>query len=59
MFAGGNVTQVDRASLRALINGLADRTGQSTLILTLGATLIAKLTEDDIAIATNKNWTIA
>lgn len=50
---------LDRASLRALINGLADLTGQTVQILTLGAKLLAKLTEEDIAIATNKNWTIA
>lgn len=49
---------LDRASLRALINGLADLTGQTAQTLTLGATLIAKLTDEDIAIATNKNWTI-
>lgn len=50
---------IDRASLRALINGLADFTGQITQTLTLGATLIAKLTEEDIAIAVAKNWSIA
>lgn len=50
--------EIDRASLRALINGLADLTGQTAQTLTLGATLMAKLTEEDIAIATNKNWTI-
>lgn len=49
---------IDRASLRAIINGLADLTGQTAQTLTLGATLLAKLTEEDIAIATNKNWTI-
>lgn len=56
-----NISQLgllDRASLRALINGLADLTGQTAQTLTLGATLMAKLTEEDIAIATNKNWTI-
>lgn len=47
-----------RKSLRAVINGLADLTGQTAQTLTLGATLLAKLTEEDIAIATNKNWTI-
>lgn len=52
-------TILDRASIRATINGLADLTGQTAQTLTLGATLIAKLTEEDIAIATNKNWTIA
>jgi surface protein len=50
---------LNRASLRALINGLADLTGQETQTLTLGAKLIAELTEEDIAIATSKNWTIA
>lgn len=49
---------VDRASLRAIINGLADLTGQTPQRLELGAILIAKLTDEDIAIATNKNWTI-
>lgn len=50
---------INRASLRALINGLADLSDTTTQTLTLGATLRAKLTEEDIEIATNKNWTIA
>lgn len=50
---------IDRASLRAVINGLADLTGQTTQTLTLGETLLAKLTNEDIAVATAKNWTIA
>ena len=56
-----NVIQAtaDRASLRALINGLADRTGQTSRSLNLGSILTAKLTQEDIAIATAKNWTIA
>lgn len=54
-----NSGTIDRASLRAIINGLADLTGQTTQTLTLGNTLRAKLTEEDIAIATAKNWTIA
>lgn len=52
-------TILDRASLRAIINGLADLTGQTAQTLTLGAELLAKLTEEDIAIATNKNWTLS
>ena len=56
---GLNATGIDRASLRAVINGLADRTGQTQLTLTLGKTLKAKLTDEDILIATNKNWRIA
>jgi hypothetical protein len=53
-YAGG----LNRASLRAVINGLADLTGQTAQTLTLGATLMAKLTEEDIAIAVSKNWSI-
>lgn len=52
-------TILDRASLRAVINGLADLTGSDTQTLTLDTTLIAKLTEEDIAIATAKNWTLS
>lgn len=48
--------ELNRASLRAIINGLADRTGQAQRTLTLGSALIAKLTSDDIAIATGKGW---
>lgn len=49
--------RLNRASLRALINGLAEV--ETTQTLTLGATLRAKLTEEDIAIAANKGWSIA
>lgn len=49
---------LDRASLRSMINGVADLTGQTAATMTIGAVNIAKLTEEDIAIATNKNWTI-
>ena len=54
-----STTKLDRASLRALINGLSGLSDTTTQTLTLGATLRAKLTEEDIAIATAKNWTIA
>ena len=49
----------NRASVRAIINGLADLTGSDTQTLIIGDSLIAILTEEDIAIATAKNWTIA
>lgn len=48
---------LQRNSLRAIINGLAEV--ETTQTLTLGATLRAKLTEEDIAIAANKGWSIA
>lgn len=45
--------------LRDLIANLGDNTGYPTLALTLGATNLAKLTDEDIAIATTKNYTVA
>jgi surface protein len=51
---------IGHASIRAMINGLADRTGQEPLTLTLSSHFsLTDLTEEDIAIATNKNWTLA
>ena len=41
------------------LNALADRTGQEQYTLTIGATNKAKLTDEQLAIATNKNWNIA
>ena len=38
---------------------LADRTGQPSFTLTIGATNLNKLTAEQKAIATNKNWTLA
>lgn len=52
-------TNLDRYSIRAVINGLADMSGEATTTIYLGNTLKARLTSEDIAIATSKNWTIA
>ncbi|MGN0558382.1 MAG: leucine-rich repeat domain-containing protein [Acutalibacteraceae bacterium] len=41
------------------LNALADRTEQEQYTLTIGATNKAKLTDEQLAIATNKNWNIA
>ena len=49
----------NRASLRALINGVADLTGQSSKKIILSRNNVSKLTDEDIAVATAKNWTIA
>ena len=43
----------------AMFNALADLTGQQAKTLTLGSTNLAKLTNEQIAIATEKNWTLA
>ena len=50
---------LDKASLLAVINGIADLTGKTQKTLELGATNKAKLTAYEITIATNKNWKIA
>lgn len=52
-------TKYSRETIVSWLNALADRTGQTAYKLTIGATNLAKLTEEDILIATNKNWTLA
>ena len=46
-------------TLVAMINALADRTGLEAYTLTIGSTNLAKLSNEQIAIATQKNWTLA
>ena len=46
-------------TLVAILNALADRTGQTAYTLTLGSTNLAKLSNEQIAIATQRNWTLA
>lgn len=53
-------TKLDKESLLSVLNTLKDLTGTgTTLTLTLGATLQAKLTDAEKAIATQKGWTLA
>lgn len=52
-------TKYSRETILQWLNALADRTGQAAYKLTIGATNLKKLTEEDIAIATAKNWTLA
>ena len=53
-------TLLSHDSLMSIINALADKTGVSgTFKVTLGATNLAKLTADEIAIAEGKRWTVA
>lgn len=49
-------TQFERANLVTVLNNLGTPT--TTQTLTIGSTNLAKLTEEDIAIATQKNWTL-
>lgn len=52
-------TLYSAATIVSWLNALADRTGQTAYTLTIGSTNLAKLTSDQIAIATNKNWNLA
>ena len=49
-------TKLDQTSLIDVINNLATVT--TTQTLTLGTTLLAKLTEEQIVVAVNKGWTV-
>ena len=49
---------LERASILALFYGLADLTGKTKQTITLHATAKARLTSEDIKIATDKNWDV-
>lgn len=61
---GLNISSTTRAEftvekiINNVLNPLKDRTGESTYTLSIGANL-NKLTPEEIAIATDKNWTLA
>ena len=52
-------TKFTREALVEIIGNLRDLTGSTAKTLKMGATNMAKLTADDIAVATDKNWTVA
>lgn len=52
-------TKLTHDSLMSIINCLADRSGQSAYTVTLGTENLAKLTDAEKAIATQKGWTLA
>lgn len=52
-------TKLTTDSLMSVINALVDLTGENSKTLTLGATNLAKLSDEQKAIATNKNWILA
>ena len=49
---------LNRASLRAYINGLKDYSDGESHTFRLAADAYARLTDEDKAVATEKNWTI-
>ena len=56
-FSASTALTVD--SLMNIINALADRSSTSSYKLNLGRTNLAKLSEEQKAIATNKNWILS
>lgn len=52
-------TNITVDSMVAMFNSLKDLTGTTAKTLTLGSTNLAKLTDEQKAIATSKNWTLA
>ena len=50
--------QLTVESLMSVINALADRTGMDSDTLTIGSAHLAKLTPEQIKVATDKNWTV-
>jgi hypothetical protein len=53
-----NFNHLNVESLMSIINALVDRTGMDSDTLTLGSAHLAKLTPEQIKIATDKNWTV-
>ena len=52
-------TKFTREALLEIINNCQDLTGQTSHRIQMGSTNLAKLTDEDKLIATNKNWTLA
>ena len=52
-------TKYTHDTILSWLNALYDRTGLSTYKLIIGTTNLNKLTDEEKAIATNKNWTLA
>jgi hypothetical protein len=51
-------TKYSAETLVGVLNSLKDRTGETAYTLTLGTANLAKLTDEQKAIATNKNWVL-
>lgn len=58
-FCSNFVDKLDAASIQSLIDALADYSGKTAHSIKMKATLLAKLTPEQIAEATRKNWTLS
>lgn len=57
-FGVGNCHCLTHQSIMNIINALVDLTGQTAKTLTLGAVNLAKITDEEKAIAISKNWNL-
>lgn len=53
------LTAMTAGMLREIISNLADNTDNATIPVIFGAANLAKLTEEDIAVATSKNYSLS
>ncbi|WP_373486084.1 hypothetical protein [Acetobacterium malicum] len=51
-------SNLTKSSLKNVLAGLTDRTGQDKLAIGLGAANIAKLSQSELSVALNKNWDV-
>ena len=54
-----NCTNLSAVSIVSMFHSLKDLSGTTAKTLTLGATNLAKVTDQDLDIALDKNWTIS
>ena len=54
----GNVTALTRESVIQMFRSLKDLTGSASKVISLSQVVVDRLTQEDMAIATNKNWSI-
>lgn len=54
-----NASYLNHRTLLKILNALINLSGNNTQTLSLGNTNLSKLTDEEKAIATNKNWTLA
>ncbi len=50
---------LDKSVIVSMMRSLKDRSGSSALSFTIGSANLSKLSDAEIAIATNKNWTVS
>ena len=58
-FPSFSYVDLNKNTILSIFENIADLTGSTAKTITLGSANLAKLTDEEKAIATNKNWTLA